>query len=115
MDSSIPTLRLKLPFLGLLCLGLSLGFLLVTSMDNVFVQNAEAVIGRPASPGSVAGVRRRTRRRTVRRAAAASTVATLPAGCVTVVTGGMTYYQCGTVYYRPYYQGNEVVYIEESP
>ncbi len=29
-----------------------------------FVGNAEAVVGRPVTPGSVAGVRRRTRRRT---------------------------------------------------
>ena len=34
-----------------------------------FVSEAEAVVGRPATPGSVAGVARRTTRRTVHRTA----------------------------------------------
>ena len=45
-----------------------------------FVGEAQAVVGRPATPGSVAGVARRTTRRVVRRSAIY--VGTLPAGCV---------------------------------
>ncbi len=36
---------------------------------GLFVGEAEAVVGRPLTPGSVAGVARRTSRRTVRRTA----------------------------------------------
>lgn len=35
--------------------------------DDLIVRNAEARVGRPATPGSVAGVARRTTRRVVRR------------------------------------------------
>lgn len=38
-------------------------------------------------------------------------VATLPRGCTTVVTYGVTYHHCGAVYYRPYYQGTTLVYV----
>jgi hypothetical protein len=83
---------------------------------NVFsVKSAEAIRGRPASPGSVAGVHRRTRRRTRRRVAARTRVYTLPGGCTTVIRGGVRYHHCGGVYYRPYYEGNTVVYVIESP
>ncbi len=115
MKRIISTSSARFTFLASLLLGVVVGFVGIPTTDDIFVKDAEARVGRPASPGSVAGVRRRTRRRHVRRAAAASTVATLPAGCVTVVTGGRTYYQYGTVYYRPYYEGNELVYVEESP
>jgi hypothetical protein len=37
-------------------------------------------------------------------------VHTLPAGCTRIVRGGVTYHSCGGIYYRPYYQGNQVVY-----
>jgi len=46
----------------------------------------EARVGRPATPGSVAGVRRRTR-------------------------GGVSYYYCGGIWYQPTYQGSTVVYV----
>jgi hypothetical protein len=48
---------------------------------------AEAVVGRPATPVSVAGVARRTTRRTVVRTSAY--VAALPHGCTTVTINGM--------------------------
>ncbi len=61
---------------------------------------AEAVIGRPLTPLSVAGVARRTTRRTIRRTSVYA--ATLPRGCSTVVIEGVTLHQCGGTYYQPY-------------
>lgn len=76
---------------------------------------AWAVVGRPATPVSYAGVARRTSRRTVRRTAAATypsgTVTALPSGCVRV--GGN--YRCGSAYYRPYYDGPNLVYVPTTP
>jgi len=37
-------------------------------------------------------------------------VPTLPAGCTTVSAGGTVVYHCNTVYYRPSYQGTQLVY-----
>ncbi len=69
---------------------------------------AEARLGRPLTPGSVAGVARRTTRRTVRRTA--MYVATLPAGChTTVVINGATLYHCGGTYYQVH--GNQYVVV----
>ncbi|MFP2896169.1 hypothetical protein [Corallococcus sp. 4LFB] len=78
------------------------------------------------------GTSRRVARRTSRRTAArqdayyggtntavvavpasAHTVTALPAGCVATVAGGVTYQQCGGVRYRPYYQGESLVYVVE--
>ncbi|MBN8226861.1 hypothetical protein JYK02_04980 [Corallococcus macrosporus] len=78
------------------------------------------------------GTSRRVARRTSRRTAArhdayyggtstavvavpagAQTVTALPAGCVASVAGGITYQQCGGVRYRPYYQGESLVYVVE--
>jgi hypothetical protein len=92
---------------------------------------AHAIVGRPLTPMSYAGVARRTTRRAAyagayggygygyggyaapgayaagaAAGAAAATVATLPAGCA--MAGGV--YNCGAVQYRPYYQGTTVVY-----
>ena len=76
---------------------------------------AIARVGRPATPGSVAGVRRRTRRRTRRRVAVGMSMYSLPYGCrYTVMRGGINYYYCGGIYYRPSYQGTTVVYIVDS-
>jgi hypothetical protein len=86
-----------------------------TLIDSAFhsaivVQKAEAVVGRPLTPGSVAGVSRRTTRRVIRR----STIyaATLPTGCSTVVIEGASLYQCGATYYQPYDNQYVVVYID---
>ena len=85
--------------------------------------DAHAVVGRPLTPVSYAGVARRTSRRTVRRnvgyggygygapvagaaVAGAAVISTLPAGCG--FAGGI--YTCGSVHYRPYYDGPTVVY-----
>jgi len=78
--------------------------------------SAVAAPGRPASPTSVGGVRRRTRRRTrrrVRRRVRRGTrLSYLPYGCsVTRVRGGVTYYYCGGIWYKPVYSGTTVVYV----
>ncbi len=71
--------------------------------------------GRPASPNSVAGVRRRTRRRRRRRVYRNQRLTALPYGCtVTRRRGGRTYYYCGGIWYRPVYQGTTVIYIVDD-
>ncbi len=61
--------------------------------------SAEARVGRPATPASVAGVARRTTRRCIRRTTIY--VASLPPSCTTVVIEGATLQQCGGTYYQP--------------
>jgi hypothetical protein len=104
-------LRPTLVFLFVLSIALIIEFPLAHIPSISLVKDAEARIGRPASPNSVAGVRRRTRRRTSRRIAAGTRVRTLPAGCTKVIRRGVTYHSCGGVYYRPSYEGNNVVYV----
>lgn len=73
---------------------------------------ALARVGRPLTPMSVAGVRRRTRRRTRRRMIYMSpgmTIYGLPYGCGGVLYGGL--YHCNGIYYRPVHQGTTVVYV----
>ena len=102
--------KLVLPVV--LFLWLVIGFPVADTPESVLVKDAEAVLGRPASPTSVAGVSRRTTRRTVRRhQAMGHRVRALPSGCVEVLSGGVIYYRCSGLYYRPYYEGTEVVYI----
>jgi hypothetical protein len=76
--------------------------------SGMLTKEAQAIIGRPLTPLSYAGVARRTTRRVIRR----TTIyrATLPAGCTTVVMEGMTLHQCGATYYQPY--GNQFVVVE---
>jgi hypothetical protein len=53
------------------------------------------------------------------RAAAAlpigSTVPYLPPGCTSTVIGGVNYFNCGGVFYRAGFEGNNVVYIVSQP
>jgi hypothetical protein len=44
-----------------------------------------------------------------------TTVPSLPPGCQSTVIGGVNYFQCGSVYYRAGFQGNNVVYIVSQP
>jgi hypothetical protein len=67
---------------------------------GVLVSEAQAVVGRPMTPVSVAGVARRTTRRTI--VATSVYVATLPPACTVVVIEGATLHQCGGTYYQPY-------------
>jgi hypothetical protein len=82
---------------------------------GAFAVPALARRGRPATPTSVAGVRRRTRRRTRRRVHRNMQLNSLPYGCNTTrIRGGVTYYYCGGIWYQPAYQGTTVVYIVEE-
>ncbi|NUP10712.1 MAG: hypothetical protein HOW73_32105 [Polyangiaceae bacterium] len=85
---------------------------------TVEAPEAHAIIGRPLTPVSYAGVARRTVRRTtyataavatgVAATAAAVSIATLPHGCA--FGGGI--YTCGAVRYRAVYDGPNVVYVQ---
>jgi hypothetical protein len=83
---------------------------------SLLASDAFAVVGRPLTPVSYAGVARRTTRRTVHRTAAAASpayVTTLPAGCGELVQGGVTHYNCGSVRYQAAYSGGTLVYIQQ--
>jgi hypothetical protein len=70
----------KIMFFGAVSLLFLLGDIdMSTQFGFRLIQDAEAVVGRPATPGSVAGVRRRTRRRT------AAVMATTPVVVAPVV------------------------------
>jgi len=123
-----------------------------SSPDISFVGRAEAIVGAPLTPVSVAGVARRTTRRVVAtEATVATTAATsasaaskssapppstvvvvtspppaaptatavpigtvmpaLPAGCTSITVGGVNYSDCGGVFYKAAFQGNNLVYV----
>jgi hypothetical protein len=96
----------------------SLGLLAATTAAVGVSSVALARVGRPASPTSVAGVRRRTTRRRVRRSRRIHrhmTLYALPYGCsVTRYRGSVRYYYCSGIWYRPAYQGTTVIYIVED-
>lgn len=83
---------------------------LVPMSIGSFVSEAHAVVGRPLTPGSVAGVARRTTRRVIRRSSVY--VAALPAGCVQTTVNGILIWRCGGIYYQPYGGRYVVVYID---
>jgi hypothetical protein len=83
----------------------------VWSPVNLVSSEVEARVGRPATPGSVAGVSRRTRRRVIRRSTIY--VASLPQSCTTVVIEGQSCQQCGDTYYQADGTQYVVVYVEE--
>jgi hypothetical protein len=72
------------------------------------ISDAEARVGRPATPASVAGVARRTTRRTIRRGAY---IATIPAGCAYGSYYGYSLYYCGGTYYQKSGGGYVIVYF----
>ena len=114
-------------------------------LGTSLIQDAQARVGRPLTPVSVGGVRRRTRRRTAVVTAAVvapaviatptvvaapavvavpvattvvvgSSVEALPAGCTTIPYAGITYHNCGGIYYKPAFQGDRVIYtVVENP
>jgi len=148
---------------------LAVAVVFLSVADLGFVKNAEAIIGMPMTPFSVAGVARRTMYReavvattvnaaateaavanvaaanaAAAQAAAANTAAaeaaaanaaaaaanaqraasqlpigtmvpSLPPGCNSTVIGGVNYFNCGGVFYRAGFQGNNVVYIVSQP
>jgi hypothetical protein len=67
-------------------------------MDTRTSRVVHAVVGRPLTPVSAAGVARRTTRRVI--VATSVYVATLPPACTVVVIEGTTLHQCGTTYYQ---------------
>src|SRR4051812_48535768 len=97
---------------------------MLTVQDLGLPEQAQAVVGRPLTPMSYAGVARRTTRRAVYGTAAvgaaavgtaavvgsAAVISTLPSGCVNSIYGGLTYHHCGSVYYQPMYDGPNVTY-----
>lgn len=72
------------------------------------IPDAEARVGRPLTPVSVAGVARRTTRRTIRRGAY---IATIPRGCAYGTYYGYNLYHCGGVYYQKSGSGYVIVYF----
>jgi hypothetical protein len=44
-----------------------------------------------------------------------SSVAALPPGCVSAPKGGVQYFNCGGVFYRPAFQSNNLVYVVVQP
>ncbi len=90
--------------------------LAVGGLLGLFGGEALAIIGRPLTPLSFAGVARRTARRSYYYGGgyggvygggvAPGIVPALPGGCV--MGGGI--YTCGAARYRPYYDGPSVVY-----
>ena len=93
------------------CSVLAVGLLCDRVFDTGVVSRvADARIGRPMTPTSVAGVSRRTTRRRVRRST--RYVATLPRGCTTVIIDGASLYQCGGTYYQRDNTQYVVVYVD---
>ena len=111
MNRAVLGFRLKITIFAFLIIGLILDFPLLQTPIKFSVKEAQAVIGRPATPGSVGGVRRRTRRRTRRRWAIGTRMYTLPAGYTTVKYTGTTYYVIDGEYFKKYYESNNVVYV----
>jgi len=103
--------RLIMTFFAFLIFGLILDFPFLDMPIKFPVKEAQAVVGRPATPGSVSGVRRRTRRRTRRRWAIGTRMYTLPAGYKTTVVAGTTYYVVDGEYLKKAYEGDKVVYV----
>jgi hypothetical protein len=75
-----------------------------------FVSQAQAIVGRPLTAGSVAGVARRTTRRVIRRSSVY--VATLPTGCISTSINAAVVWRCGGAYYQPYNGRYVVVYVD---
>ncbi|MBB5573192.1 MULTISPECIES: hypothetical protein [Rhizobium] len=73
------------------------GALMPLSLD--FATPAGAVIGRPLTPLSYAGVARRTTRRVIVGTPSTTVIAVLPPGCVYGAYYGGYYYRCGSGYY----------------
>ena len=105
---------MKTSTFGMAALGLTLAIADLPSGGMVeggsLIKEAHAVVGRPLTPVSAAGVARRTTRRIV---ATTTYVATLPPACTVVVIEGTTLHQCGTTYYQPSGTQYVVVKVED--
>ena len=96
-----PTLGLVLGDLEVAGQQVSIGFFKL-------IGQAEARVGYPATPGSVAGVARRTTRRVIRRGAY---IGAIPAGCPFGTYYGYSLYYCGGTYYQKSGSGYVIVYF----
>jgi len=74
------------------------------------LKDAQARVGRPATPGSVAGVARRTTRRRIRRSTIY--VASLPRSCSQVNVEGTVLMLCSGTYYQAVSGQYQVVYVD---
>jgi hypothetical protein len=100
----------------------TLAFGLVTLSPPVSAQ-----IGMPPTPVGVAGVARQNTGRAVAPQSstvagsgvdpkgAATTLTSLPPGCADTTVANVVYKKCGATYYRPYYQGSNLVYVPATP
>ena len=111
MNRAVFGFRLIVAFFTFIIIGLFLDFPLPEMPIMVEVKEAQARIGRPLTPVSVGGVRRRTRRRTRHRWIIGTRMYTLPAAYTTVWYTGTTYYVIEGEYFRKYYEGSKVVYV----
>jgi hypothetical protein len=64
-------------------------------------QQAAAAAVPPPAPGGAPAV--------------GTVVAALPAGCVSAPISGVQYYDCAGVFYKPAFQGNNLVYVVQKP
>jgi hypothetical protein len=97
------------------CLLLAAGFVVDDTLAprllaGLVTHDAQARLGRPASPTSVAGVARRTTRRRIRRSTIF--VATLPRSCTQVNIEGTVLMHCGGTYYQASGSQYVVVYVD---
>jgi hypothetical protein len=95
---------------GIMAFGSEIGDRISLPLKQRLVPTAEAIVGRPLTPVSVAGVARRTTRRVIRRSTIY--VMTLPQPCTTMVIEGTVLQQCGGSYYQPYNNQYVVVYVD---
>ncbi len=61
----------------------------------------KAAAQKPAAPAASPGV--------------GSVVSTLPAGCTKKSVGGAEYHQCGATWYKPAFEGDQLVYVTTAP
>ncbi len=115
------TLKSKLLLVGLLTFALAIveDFTNQPLFGDSFIigsliSEAEARVGRPMSPGSVAGVARRTSRRHYRRSIRRSTIyiTTLPTTCIQETIESTVLWHCGTTYYQRSGTQYVVVYVD---
>jgi len=107
MNRLVSNFRFKMVLFTFLFMGLIFDFPVIEMPIKVPVKEAQARIGRPATPASVAGVHRRTRRRW----AVGTRMYTLPAGYTTTLVAGTTYYVVDGEYLAKAYEGNQVTYV----
>lgn len=93
---------MKQSTLGMLALGLVFAFADYQPGSGIegmsMVREAHAIVGRPLTPVSYAGVARRTARRMIY--ATNVYVASLPPACTVVVIEGTSLHMCGGTYYQ---------------